>query len=151
MKFYKYILGTHKKTTNLPIMGDLGRTPYFIDIICAIIKYFKRIKSLEKDSLLYKTFNMSKQISVDSSDCWFSFVTSIFKELKLSSSLSITEIKSDLITHYMKYWEREIRKNAIDKQVNYERIIHLNPFSKKNLIYRKLNLERREYVLLYLD
>ena len=131
MKFYKYILGTHKKTTNLPIMGDLGSTPYFIDIICAIIKYFKRIKSLEKDSLLYKMFNTSKQISVDSSDCWFSFVTSIFKELKLSSSLSITKIKSVLITRYMKYWERKIRKNAIDKRGKLRTYYTFKPFFKK--------------------
>ena len=112
MKIYKYILGTHKETTNLPILGNLGRTPYFIDIICAMIKYFKRIKSLEKDSLLYKTFNTSKQISVDSSHCWFSFVTSIFKKLRLSSSLSITEIKSVLITRYMKYWEERNKKKC---------------------------------------
>ena len=131
MKSFKYILGTHKKTSNLPIMGDLGRTPYFIDIICAIIKYFKRIKSLEKDSLRYKTFNTSKQISVDSSHCWFSFVTSNFKELKLSSSLSITEIKSVLITCYMKYWEREIRKNAIDKRGKLQMYYTLKPFYKK--------------------
>ena len=134
MKFYKYILGTHKKTTNLPIMGDLGRTHNFIDIICAMIKYFKRINSLEKDSLLYKTFYTSKKVSVDSSDCWFSFVMSIFKELKLSSSLSITEIKSVLITRYMKYWEGEITKNAIDKRGKLRTYYTFKPFFKKRFL-----------------
>ena len=41
-KFYKYILGVHKRATNLAVNGDLGRTPYFIDIICTILKYLKR-------------------------------------------------------------------------------------------------------------
>ena len=99
--------------------------------VIIIIKYFKTIKSLETDGLLQKTFNTSKQISVDSSDCWFSFVTSIFKELKLSSTLSITEMKSDLITRYMKYWEREIRKNAIDKRGKLRTYYTFKPFFKK--------------------
>ena len=41
VKFYKYILGVHKKNpTNLAVKGDLGRTPYFIDIICSIFEIF---------------------------------------------------------------------------------------------------------------
>ena len=43
-KYYKYILGVHKRATNLAVIGDLGRTPYYIDIICGIIKFMKELK-----------------------------------------------------------------------------------------------------------
>ena len=31
-------MGVHKRATNLAVNGDFGRTPYFIDIICSILK-----------------------------------------------------------------------------------------------------------------
>ena len=31
-KFYKYILGVHKRATNLAVIGDLGRTPYLLTL-----------------------------------------------------------------------------------------------------------------------
>ena len=31
-------MGMHKRATNLAVNGDFGRTPYFIDIICSILK-----------------------------------------------------------------------------------------------------------------
>ena len=44
-KYYKYTLGVHKKATDLAVYGELGRTPFFIDIICGVIKYYKRIQN----------------------------------------------------------------------------------------------------------
>ena len=51
-KFYKYILGVHKRANNLAFNGDLCRTPYFIDIICTILKYLKRIDAMDDNGLL---------------------------------------------------------------------------------------------------
>ena len=61
-KYYKYILGVHKKATNLAVIGDLGRTPYYIDIICGIFKYMKRIEAMDNDSLLFQTLQTSKEL-----------------------------------------------------------------------------------------
>ena len=61
MKFYKYILGVHKKAINLAVNGDLGRTPCFIDIICSISKYFRRIGMMDDDTLLAQTLETSRK------------------------------------------------------------------------------------------
>ena len=60
-KFYKYILGVQKKATNLAVSGDFGRTLYFIDIICTILKYLKRIDAMYDNSLLAQTLHTSKE------------------------------------------------------------------------------------------
>ena len=60
MKFYKYILGVHKRATNLAVNGDLGRTPYFIDIICSILKYFRKNSMMDDNTLLTQTLETSK-------------------------------------------------------------------------------------------
>ena len=51
----------HKGATNFAVYGDLGRTPYFIDIICSILKYFRRIGMMDDDTLLAQTLETGKK------------------------------------------------------------------------------------------
>ena len=64
-KFYKYVLGVHKRATNLAVYGELGRTPYFIDIICGVIKYYKRIQNMDSDSFLAQSLKISEELYKD--------------------------------------------------------------------------------------
>ena len=57
VKYYTYILGVHKRTTNLAVYGDLGRTPLFIDIFCTVIKYLRRLEEINNGSLLGQAFD----------------------------------------------------------------------------------------------
>ena len=41
MYFCKYVLGVRKQTTNAAVRGDLGIFLFFIDIIIAMVKYYK--------------------------------------------------------------------------------------------------------------
>ena len=40
MKFCKYILGVGSKASNLAVAGELGRYPFYIDIILNMVKYW---------------------------------------------------------------------------------------------------------------
>lgn len=62
------------RTTNLAIYGDLGRTPLFIDIVCAVIKYFRRLEEINTESLLGQAFNSSKEIHTSGNESWYSSV-----------------------------------------------------------------------------
>jgi hypothetical protein len=56
VKFLRYILGV-KKSTNLDALyGELGRLPMLIHRKFNLIKYWKKIISLEDDSLVKKTY-----------------------------------------------------------------------------------------------
>ena len=59
----------NKRATNLAVIGDLGRTPYYIDLICGIIKYMKRIDAMGNDSLLFQTLQTSKELHNNSKHC----------------------------------------------------------------------------------
>ena len=56
----------HKRATNLAVNGDLDRTPYFIDIICSTLKYFKRTDAMDDNSLLVQTLHTRKELQ-----CWY--------------------------------------------------------------------------------
>ena len=52
IKFLKYVLGVHRKTTNVAVMGELGRYPIIINVICDTVKYFERLISDDVSNLL---------------------------------------------------------------------------------------------------
>ena len=53
MKFSKFTLGVHKKSSNFAVMSELGRYPYYIDIIKAMFKFWYRIEHLHSNTLLH--------------------------------------------------------------------------------------------------
>lgn len=115
-KYYKYILGVHKRATNLAVIGELGRTPHFIDIICGIIKYFKRIEAMNSNSLLVQTLKTSKELHDNGKQCWYTGLKYILDQLNIDETVSIDAIKSNLIKRSMQYWEKQIKEIAVVKQ-----------------------------------
>ena len=72
-KFYKYILGVHKRATNLAVNGDYGRTLYFIDIICTILKSLKRTDAVDDNSLLAQTLRTGKELHENGKQRWYTY------------------------------------------------------------------------------
>ena len=60
LKFAKFTLGVHQKSSNVAVMSKLGRYLYYIDIIKAMFKFWYRIEHLRPDSFLYNTLECSK-------------------------------------------------------------------------------------------
>ena len=116
LKFYKYILGVHKRTTNLAVYGDLGRTPLFIDIVCAVIKYFRRLEEINSESLLGQAFNSSKEIHTSGKESWYSSILFIMQQLNINANMSLHEIKSKLIKISMELWGKQLHENAVIKE-----------------------------------
>ena len=101
MKFYKYILGVHKRATNLAINGDSGRTPYFIDIICSILKYFRRIGMMDDNTLLSQTLETSKKLHESGKQSWYPGIVFILEELDINLDMGIDEVENKLIKRSM--------------------------------------------------
>ena len=135
-KYYKYVLGVHKKSTNLAVYGELGRTPYFIDIIGGVIKYFKRIQNMESDSLLAQSLNTSKELFNNGKQSWYTGLSFIFDQLNIDVNMSVHEIKSLLIKRSMGYWEKQIKENAVDKQGKLRTYFCFKPKFKKEIYLR---------------
>ena len=46
----------HKRATILAVIGDQGRTPYFIDVVCSILKFLKELKHYIKHEKHVKNY-----------------------------------------------------------------------------------------------
>ena len=89
----------------MAVNGDLGRTPYFIDIMCTILKYLKRIDAMDDNSRLAQTLRTRKELHKNGKQCWLTELVFILDELNIDVSMSIGEIKSKLIKRSMECWE----------------------------------------------
>ena len=47
LKFCRFVLGVHSKTTNLAIYGETGRYPLYIDQIVQCVKYYNHLQNSE--------------------------------------------------------------------------------------------------------
>ena len=82
MKFCKFSLGVGKRSSNLAVIGELGRSPLFIEIIIFMFSYLTRI-SYSKDILLSEALSVSKLLSDQNKKSWYSTILSLLKYLKL--------------------------------------------------------------------
>ena len=56
VRFCKYLLGVHRKSTNDAVRGELGRFPLLISVLNNSHRYFNRIKSLPDHSLVKTSY-----------------------------------------------------------------------------------------------
>jgi hypothetical protein len=56
IKFGKFILGVHRKTTNQAVLSQIGRFPIYFGIIKSMLNYWQRLEYLDS---LQKVFQIN--------------------------------------------------------------------------------------------
>ena len=131
VKYYKYILGVHKRTMNLAVYGDLGRTPLFIDKVCSVLKYFRRLEEINNGSLLSQAFDTSKELHLNGKESWYTSALFISQQLNINANMSLDEVKSKLIRRSIEVWEKQLHENAVIKEGKMRTYYGFKPIFKK--------------------
>ena len=119
----------------MAVNGDLDRTPYLINFICTILKYFKRIDAMDDNSFLAQTLHTSKELHENGKRCWYTGFVFILDELNIDLSMSIGEIKSKFIKRPMEYWEKQLKENAVVKHGKLSTYFCSKPILRKKIIF----------------
>ena len=117
MKFCKFSLGVGKRSSNLAVIGELGRYPLFIEIIISMFSYLTRLSN-SKDILLSEALSIWKLLSDQNKKSWYNTILSLLKYLKLDLRCvmnSKTNLKHFL---YTKLREREALRCKIGPTFN---------------------------------
>ena len=62
INFGKFILGMHRKNANFAVMSELGRYPFYLDIVKVMFKYWYRLGNFNESSLLHDALECLKAI-----------------------------------------------------------------------------------------
>ena len=91
IKFAKFILGVNRKSTNFAVMSELGRIPFYLDIVKAVLKYWYRLEHFDQTSLLFNALECSKEID-RTHNSWYSTVRQFSNlDLPLTSSVNMRQ------------------------------------------------------------
>ena len=116
-KICRMILGVHKKSSRLGIIGELGRFPLFVKGLCHVLKYYAHICQVEGNgSLIGHAVREMKSSSNPSIKTWFGRVEKIKTNLNIKYSqfskieLIGEQIKKQIRSKFERFWLDEIKK-----------------------------------------
>jgi hypothetical protein len=83
IKSCKFILGVHKKASNIAVRGELGRYPLYIDTLLHIVTFWKRLTKMEENSLLHKAYACEQQLTSEGTHTWLKCVKHILNKCNM--------------------------------------------------------------------
>ena len=84
-KVCKYVLEVSRHSTNLAVMGELGRYPLMLEVLLNMIKYFVRLSGLQ-NCLAAEAFNVSRELYEKNKKSWYSCIIQLFEYFKIDRS-----------------------------------------------------------------
>ena len=145
IKVLKYVLGVHRKTINVAVMGELGRYPIIINVFYVTVKYFERLISNDVSNLLKGALKENGYLHEHKKKNWLSSLYFLFEYLNISkSSISNDKLasvaKSKLIKRYKAEWMNALSKIGTIKLENYVHIHRSNIGYVESHILNKLKI-----------
>ena len=129
LKFAKFILGVNRRSTNFAVMSELGRFPFYLDIIKNVLKYLHRLVNVDQNSLLFDALECSKDTN-SASNSWYNTVKHIsdFLDIPLSSSAVMkqsafkSKLSKILKEKYLNEWYSAKQAYSVGKLDTYTKI-----------------------------
>lgn len=133
-RFCKYLLGVHKKSSNLASRLELGREPIVNFIYSQVFKYYSRLCQLPDNRLIKEVFELDKSLFHDGYRSWYSLIQTSMDKLSLTESdAQSRNIYKIISSKYISNINKEL--TVLRNQVNENK---LNTFSK---IYSQFSLQ----------
>ena len=110
----KWILGVHKKASNIGVWGDTGRTPLGFSAIKLSLDYLQRVESLPPESLTNLAFQEQKRLNLS----WYSTLNTILVNYREFLPSSRTDrdnprvIVSEMETIFKDIWLHSVRSSS---------------------------------------
>ena len=95
LRFCKLYLGVNRRASNVACRSELGKYPLLITIKKNILNYFKHILKLDDNSIVKKSFLMSKQLFEKDKESSYTNAINMLK----SFYDNITNLESDIINY----------------------------------------------------
>ena len=107
LKFLKWSLGVHSKSSNIGCWGDTGRYPLFFEASKLAIDYFERVKSLKEgpeNTLLKATFKVQQALNLD----WHNNISKLvakYNTATISKTRTSTRVYQGLKKMFVRQWQ----------------------------------------------
>ena len=133
-RFCKYLLGVHKKASNLASRLEFGREPVLNYIGSQTFKYYSRLCQLPEDRLLKEVFELDKTLCQDGYKSWYSCIRNFMQRFSTTEQeMQSCDMSEIISTKYLSDMNKELSRLKHHVQDN-----KLNTFSS---IYTQFSLQ----------
>ena len=88
-KVCKYVLEVTRHSTNLAVMGELGRYPLMLEVFLNMIKCYSRLSGLQ-NCLAAEAFQVSRDLFEKNKKSWYSCINQLFEYFGIDRSKVLT-------------------------------------------------------------
>jgi len=170
LKYGRYLLGVHRKSSIAAIRGELGLFPLYIECIVQTIKYWLRVSEMGPASLLGQVYEAQNKMVQDGKECWLQGIKRLLGNCNLGNMFNQPEVcdincvREKFENNYVNVWnatlwddQREIGGNKlrtyreIKQDFTFENYldtnfkIYRNSFTRFRISAHTLNIERGRY------
>ena len=138
IRYCKYVLGVHSKSSNLACVGELGRFPIYIDICNDILKYYFYASQKTDDSLIGQTLQTSKYLHENGAKSWYTGVNTILTELNLNET-NCNQANFSLKNMYKNIRLTKLENIALFSKGKLRTFYSFNPIFQKEVFLDILN------------
>ena len=130
LKFIKWVLGVHKKSTNTACYGETGRAPISITVLNQCLHYFARVMSRcgEDDSLLGLAAKEQKILQLD----WYTF----WNKLHSDTDPVRQTMEHQMVTHWESHRQNQSKMrfyNSIKSSYGFEDYLDIKRADRKEV------------------
>eukprot|EP00116_Pleurobrachia_bachei_P001548 sb/3461810/ len=130
LKFIKWALGVHKKSTNTACYGETGRAPISITVLNQCLHYFARVMSKcgDEDSLLGLAAKEQKTLDLD----WYTF----WNKLHSSNGPARQTMENQMVTHWESLRQKQSKMhfyNSVKPCYGYEDYLNIKRADRKEV------------------
>ena len=114
LDFIRHILGTNISVNNLMCRAEFGRYPLSIEINCRVVNFYKHIKEMPKESIVYQTFFIDNSMQgLHAIKTLKQHITNLeYITAPNISNLHKKSIRKELRSHYKIWWRDQIRTST---------------------------------------
>ena len=155
LKYIKWCLSVHPKSSNVGSWGDTGRYPLFFDAIKISIDYYKRAMNADTNSLLYAAYNEQVNLGLD----WYRHIKGIIDKFGTGcSSHESINTRQNLQNVFCSKWteaKTNSKKlefyNTLKQEFGAEKYLHISNVNHRHALSRlrisahNLFIERGRY------
>lgn len=118
LRWCKYTLGVNSKSSNIAVLAELGRYPLAIEIFTNMIKYWLRVKHLDKSSFAYNCYIENSNMVKSDKSCWLTNVYKILSTCNMSHLMEGSQYYEDfqdveLVHKLRKIHHKKVIKHCI--------------------------------------
>ena len=108
LRFIKWSLGVHRKTSNIGVWGDSGRLPLLLSLSKQVLDYFQRVRDAHNNTLIHHAFQEQKRLHLD----WYAGIIKMCNDFRPQPAINTSdettfnsqEIVSNMTATFKQLW-----------------------------------------------